>query len=110
MHTGSWSTSSSPPRSRVVRTSSIAEADKLPCPRLSAHASRPWYGSLMASVPPRAQATKPSARTAVDGTPVPDAALAGVDLDELDAPDDVDGAAVVHWLETGEGNPWPERS
>ena len=62
----------------------------------------------MANVPPQAQATKPAVRAAVDGAP--DATLAGVDLDELDVPEDVDGGAVVHWLETGERSPWPERS
>lgn len=30
--------------------------------------------------------------------------------DELEADSGVDASAVVSWLETGEGNPWPEDS
>ena len=96
----------SAPSSTVTRASrSLGRAHPHTSP---ACPSRAWYIRAMANVPPQAQATKPAVRAAVDGAP--DATLAGVDLDELDVPEDVDGGAVVHWLETGERSPWPERS
>ena len=77
-------------------------------PRLPRGVSRGTLSS-MASIPPGARAEKPLPR-APSQRSAEDAGLAGVNLAELDVPDDVDGDAVVRWLETGEGNPWRERS